>query len=71
MRSGSVNLGVGLSRVIGINGYDWSAVASNNIWGSVGLGAYYFAIYQSDFTPSGGPTTRNDGFPVRCLASGA
>ncbi len=70
MRSGSISQGFGISRNVGLYGYDWSATTSDMIWGSTGLGAYRFDFDSSRFYSSNGPSDRWIGFPVRCLASG-
>ncbi len=71
VRSGNVNLGNGFSRNVGQNGYDWSATSTDTIWGNPGLGAYNLDFNASGLNSSNGPTNRYNGFPVRCLASGA
>ena len=69
MRSGYVDLNYGLLRSAGIGGYGWASYAATYS-SATSATAYYLAFNASGFYPSGGPSTRWYGFPVRCLASG-
>ena len=70
VRSGNVNLNNGFLRNAGINGYDWSSMAAA-FTSSTSATAYNLNFNASGLNPSNGPNNRWNGFPVRCLASGA
>ena len=69
VRSGFVARDDGSARHLGLNGYNWSTTTSpvyNN--GSAGLTGYVLYFNANDVYPSGGPSNRWVGFPIRCLA---
>ncbi len=67
VRSGFVPLHIGSLRNFGINGYDWSRIATAYGTGTWDALAYDLAFNAGTVYPSGGPYHRWDGFPVRCL----
>ena len=66
VRSGYVDLNTGALRNFGINGYDWSRIAT-----VYGAGTWNAKAYNLNFNASGvNPSNNNvrwNGFPVRCL----
>ena len=70
MRSGTIDLNHGLLRDIGFVGYDWLSLIGA-YFNTNTAAAYALLFNTSDLVPSNGPYTRIQGFPVRCLASGA
>ncbi len=70
VRSGNVNLNTGALRNFGINGYDWSRIAT-----VYGAGTWDAKAYNLNFNASGvNPSNNNvrwNGFPVRLFYRGS
>ena len=72
VRSGRLNLTVsaGTLGYAGIYGYEWSSRGSSTRYDGVTTpSAYYLDFNATGVHPSGGPTNRFVGFPLRCLTS--
>ena len=65
VRSGYIVISGGRLGVVGNNSYDWSSMATSNIWGDAGFGAYSLDFNADEVYPSNGPTGRWVGFPLR------
>ena len=66
VRSGHVALNTGAMRNFGVNGYDWSRIATVYGAGTWDAKAYYLDFNASGVYPSNA-YVRWVGFPVRCL----
>ncbi len=66
VRSGHVALNTGAMRNFGVNGYDWSRIATVHGAGTWAARAYYLYFHPSGVYPSNN-SARWLGFPVRCL----
>ena len=69
VRSGNINMSNGRLRNAGINGYNWSTMASSkHNSGSAVPSAYDLGFDATGVYPSHGPNFRWIGFSLRCLA---
>ena len=70
VRSGDVELPIttGTFRFAGVGGIYWSSRAAADT-SSTSATAYYLAFDESTVYPSSGPSTRWNGFPLRCLST--
>ncbi len=66
VRSGTVDLNTGALRNFGVNGYDWSRIATVHGAGTWAARAYYLYFNASGVDPSSN-YVRWYGLPVRCL----
>ena len=70
VRSSDVELPIttGTFRFAGVGGIYWSSRAAADT-SSTSATAYYLAFDESTVYPSSGPSTRWNGFPLRCLST--
>lgn len=67
VRSGIASVTNGSANVLGSTSYYLSNSNTNTIWGYTGLGVYFLYIQKNGLDPNYGPTSRLQGYPIRCL----
>lgn len=68
MRSGSINNSLGRLGYAGNTGYVWSLTAAV-LATSLAATAYRLGVIHNKVAPSGGPSNRWNGFPLRCITT--